>query len=103
MGIKCKVITTLDSTREVPRGFIKVVEDSTTTTEYEFEYELFQDVFVVEQNWRGKWVVKQRMIDAFAFTNIPSYHMNSHGFVLPDYIFDDYDKAKEFADILNRK
>lgn len=87
MAIRCKVIATLDSTREVPKGFIKLVEDSTTTTEYEFEYSLLQDVFVVERNWRGKWVVKQRVIDAFAFTNIPSYHINSHGFVLPDDVF----------------
>ena len=94
MGLKCKVITTLDSTREVPKGFIKLVEDSITTTEYEFEYELCQDVFVVEQNWRGKWVVKQRVIDAFAFTNIPSYYIQGLGFILPDDVFPTEGEAK---------
>ena len=94
MGLKCKVITTLDSTREVPKGFIKLVEDSITTTEYEFEYELCQDVFVVEQNWRGKWVVKQRVIDAFAFTNIPSYYIQGLDFILPDDVFPTEGEAK---------
>lgn len=87
MGLKCKVVTTLDSTREVPRGFIKLVEDSTITTEYEFEYELYQTVYVVIKNWFGRWKTVEREIAAFAFTNIPSYYIQGLGFVLPDDVF----------------
>ena len=94
MGLRCKVTTTLDSTREVPRGFIKVVEDSTVTTEYGFQYELFQTVYVVVQNWFGRWKVVEREVAAFTFTNIPSYYMQGLGFVLPDDVFSTEGEAK---------
>lgn len=94
MGLKCKVITTLDSTREVPKGFIKVIEDSTVTTEYEFEYEFYQTVYVVVKNWFGRWKVVEREVAAFAFTNIPSYYIQDLGFVLPDDVFPTEGEAK---------
>lgn len=99
MAIRCKITAWAEEPLySISNGIVNEFNSS-----YEYEYSLFQDVFVVEQNWRGKWVVKQRAIDAFAFTNIPSYHITNCGFVTPDYVFDDYDKAKKFADMLNRK
>lgn len=87
MGLKCKVTTTLDSTREAPRGFIRIVEDSTITTEYEFKFEFHQTVYVVVKNWFGRWKVVEREVMTFAFTNIPSYYFPSLGFVIPEDVF----------------
>lgn len=87
MGLKCKVTTTLDSTREVPRGFIRIVEDSTVATEYEFQYELYQTVYVVVKNWFGRWKVVEREVMTFVPINIPSYYFHGLGFVSLDDVF----------------
>ena len=94
MRRKCKVGSTVEWKRGVPRGDIRVIEDSTVTTEYEFEYEFYQTVYVVVKNWFGKWKVVEREVAAFAFTNIPSYYIQDLGFVLPDDVFPTEGEAK---------
>lgn len=94
---KCKATTFYETSPQ---------DDSETPTrvvdiEYEYRYSLFQDVYVVAQNWRGKWVVKEDIISGFMMTNTPLYHTAYNGFVVPDMVFGSFTDAVDEAEKLN--
>lgn len=97
IGNKCKATTFYEASPQDDSKASTIVVDK----EYEYRYSLFQDVYVVAQNWRGKWVVKEDVISGFVMTNTPSYHTANNGFVVPDMVFDSFTDAVDKAEKLN--
>lgn len=78
-------------------------ENDMVTNTYKYKYHLWQKIYLVYENFFGKYKVKQEEICGAIYTNIPSYHLSNGWIVSENDLFNDEDDAVQRAMYLNQK
>lgn len=77
-------------------------ENDIVTNTYVYKYHFGQTLYLVYQNYFGKFKVKEVEISAAVYTNMPNYQLTNGWIVLENHLFENENDAVQKAIYLNQ-